>query len=54
MICMFAAETFEYSCFFKAEKLDYVFFVVDMETENKLCRENRSIGFRASPLLLSY
>lgn len=26
MICMFAAETFEYNCFFKAEKLDYVFF----------------------------
>lgn len=34
MICMFAVETFEYSCFFKAEKLDYISFVVDMETEN--------------------
>lgn len=27
MICMFAAETFEYSCFFKAEKLDYIFLL---------------------------
>lgn len=50
MICMFAVETFEYSCFFKAEKLDYISFVVDMETENTKSAEK--IDRLVSELLL--